>query len=284
MFGYININRKKLSEDDLNAYRSYYCGLCQTLKKNYGAKGQLLLNYDMTFLIVFLTGLYEPEVEVESRFICKMHPTKKRTAKTNQITEYAAALNVMLAYYNLVDDYQDDGKISRKAMAKALEKSYLKAKEKYPRQARSIEYYIDKLNEYEAKSETNIDTISALTGNMLGDLFAYKEDEWYDELKKFGFFIGKFIYIMDAYEDIEKDIKKKSFNPLIHLKNSDADKFDDTCEMILSSMISNAAKVFERLPILTHADIIRNILYCGVWSKFEQISGKKNKRKKDEEE
>ena len=89
---------------------------------------------------------------------------------------------------------------------------------------------------------------------------------------------------MDAYEDIEKDIKKKSFNPLIHLKNSDADKFDDTCEMILTSMISNAAKVFERLPILTHADIIRNILYCGVWSKFEQISGKKNKRKKDEEE
>ncbi len=283
MFGYININRKKISQEDLSTYRSYYCGLCQTLKQNYGAKGQLLLNYDMTFLVVFLTGLYEPPMEVEKSFVCKMHPTKKKIARTNEITEYASALNIMLAYYNLVDDYKDDGKKSKKVAANVLKKSYLSAKNKYPRQAKAIEIYIEKLNVLEQKNETNIDTISSLTGKMLGELFAYRQDEWCEQLKEFGFYIGKFIYIMDAYEDIQRDIKKNSFNPLIPLMKNGEEFFDDTCKIILTSMISSAAKVFERLPILLHADIIRNVLYSGVWTKYEYIAGKKNKQKVDEE-
>ena len=90
MFGYININVDKLSEEDLEKYKSYYCGLCQCLKKNFGKRGQILLNFDMTFLVVLLTGLYEPQMEVEKTFTCSIHPTKKRQAVTNCISDYAA--------------------------------------------------------------------------------------------------------------------------------------------------------------------------------------------------
>ena len=77
MFGYININQKIMTEENRKAYQAYYCGLCQRLKSNCGAKGQMLLNYDMTFLIVLLTGLYELTNE-SSEITCALHPTRKR--------------------------------------------------------------------------------------------------------------------------------------------------------------------------------------------------------------
>ena len=77
MFGYININQKELSEESKKIYQAYYCGLCQKLKTNCGTKGQMLLSYDLTFLIVLLTGLYELE-NTETEFTCPLHPTKRR--------------------------------------------------------------------------------------------------------------------------------------------------------------------------------------------------------------
>ena len=107
MFGYINVNGAQLSEENKKIYQSYYCGLCRKLKEFCGKKGQALLNYDMTFLVVLLTGLYEPDTQT-GEFTCMMHPMKKRQLRENDIQSYAAQMNVLLAYYNLVDDWKDD--------------------------------------------------------------------------------------------------------------------------------------------------------------------------------
>ena len=120
MFGYVNVNGKELSDEDRNTYQSYYCGLCRSLKENFGSKGQMLLNYDMTFLIVLLTGLYEFEEEKGS-FTCAIHPLKKRDSIQSEITDYAAHMNVILAYYNLVDDWKDEKKLTRLGYARLLE-------------------------------------------------------------------------------------------------------------------------------------------------------------------
>lgn len=279
MFGYINVNGKELSEENKSCYQSYYCGLCRSLKEFCGSKGQALLNYDMTFLVVLLTGLYEPQTEKKD-FTCVIHPMKKRRASYNEIQQYAAQMNVMLAYYNLVDDWKDDKKYTKKSIAAMFEKDFRRVKENYPRQANAVETYIEKLSEYEKNRETNIDLVAGLTGEMLGEIFAWRQDEWYDELKTLGFYLGKFIYLMDAYEDLEKDEKKDSYNPLRYLKTEDAEKFETLCRLMMTSMMSECAKSFERLPILLHADILRNILYSGVWSKYEYIQLKKKKRKK----
>ena len=128
MFGYITVNKDTLSEENKKIYQSYYCGLCQTMKSQYGRRAQMALNYDMTFLIVLLTGLYEPDSVTRDGFVCSVHPTKKRTLRTNEITEYAAAMNILLAYYNLIDDWKDDKSLTKKTYAEMLKKDFEKAK------------------------------------------------------------------------------------------------------------------------------------------------------------
>ena len=150
----------------------------------------------------------------------------------------------------------------------------------YPRQTRAVENYMEKLMQYEKAEEHNIDLVAGLTGEMLGEIFAWRQDEWYDELKTLGFYLGKFIYLMDAYEDREKDDKKDGYNPLRYLATESEQEYETLCRLMMTSMISECAKSFERLPVLLHAEILRNILYSGVWSKYEYIQLKKKKRKK----
>ncbi len=279
MFGYINVNGHELSGENKGVYQAYYCGLCRRLRSNYGLTGQMLLNYDMTFLVVLLTGLYEVKTG-ESRFVCGIHPMKKRNSYINEITDYAAAMNIALAYHNLVDDWKDDRNYTRKTIAGMIKKDYAKVAENYPRQTAAIEQYMEKLAGFERDHETNIDLVAGLTGEMLGEIFAWKKDEWYDELKTLGFYMGKFIYLMDAYEDLDRDEKKEAYNPLRCLKQEHEKDFEVLCKLMMTSMMSECAKSFERLPILLHADILRNILYSGVWSKYEYIQLKKKKRSK----
>ncbi len=279
MFGYINVNSQELSEENKEIYQSFYCGLCRRLRHYFGAKGQLLLNYDMTFLVVLLTGLYEPPCET-APFTCAMHPTKKRNYCINETTDYAAKMNLLLAYYNLVDDWKDDKNYTKKTISGLIYKDFLQVEQEYPRQAKAISSYIEKLSELEQKKERNIDVVAGLTGEMLGEIFAWKQDEWYDELKTLGFYMGKFIYLMDAYEDLDSDEKHNSYNPLLLLREEQDKDFEVLVRLMMTSMMSECAKSFERLPILLHADILRNILYSGVWSKYEYIQLKKKKRTK----
>ena len=279
MFGYINVNGQELSEENKNIYQSFYCGLCKRLRHHFGAKGQVLLNYDMTFLVVLLTGLYEPECET-APFSCGVHPGKKRSYCVNEISDYAAKMNLMLAYNNLIDDWKDDRNYTKKTISGLIYKDYLKVAQEYPRQSKAISDYIEKLTELEKQKERNIDVVAGLTGEMLGELFAWRQDEWYDELKTLGFYMGKFIYLMDAYEDMDRDEKHNSYNPLLMLREEQEKDFEVLVRLMMTSMMSECAKSFERLPILLHADILRNILYSGVWSKYEYIQLKKKKRTK----
>ena len=279
MFGYININRGELAKDAAKAYQAYYCGLCQELKKSFGTKGQMLLNYDMTFLIVLLTGLYEFGHN-QTEFTCPLHPTKKQTAWENQATGYAADMNVMLEYHNMEDDWRDGRAFTKKAFARAFSKDYGRIRERYPRQAAAVESYMQQLMAAEEAQEANIDRIAGLTGEMTGEIFAWKQDEWSEGLHCLGFYMGKFIYLMDAYEDLDKDKKRQAYNPFAGTVCEQEGDFETFVKLLLTSMMSECAKSFERLPILLHADILRNVLYSGVWSKYEYIQLKKKKLEK----
>ena len=194
MFGYININQKELTEEGKKAYQAYYCGLCRQLKSNCGTKGQMMLAYDMTFLIVLLTGLYELPNE-KTKFTCALHPTQKRIAWINDATKYAADMNLILAYHNLIDDWNDDRSYTKKAFAKMLDKDYTRIMSKYPRQVGAIEEYMKKTGDVEKHQETNLDLVAGLTGEMVAEVFCWKEDEWAEELRTMGFYMGKFIYL-----------------------------------------------------------------------------------------
>ena len=277
MFGYVLINKEELKFKEYDVYKLYYCGLCQTLNNRSGRFAQLTLNYDMTFLQLLLTGLYEPKTKLEN-FRCKIHPFKKSIKRRNEITDYIADMNLFLAYLNCIDDWEDEKKLSRKIYTIIVKNKVKKIKKQYPEKTAKLEAILKKSSEYEKKKEHDIDKISSYSGELMSELFLYKEDEWKQTLSRMGFFLGKYIYIIDAYEDIEKDLKKGNYNPFSEIyQNED---FDDFVNQILTMMISECAREFEELPIIEDVDILRNILYSGVWAKFQSI---RNKRKQVEE-
>jgi hypothetical protein len=273
MFGYITVDREELKIKDFNRYRAYYCGICQDLKESSGQLSRMTLTYDMTFLAILLTGLYEGRDRHELH-ACLAHPGQKHPCLRNRYTAYAADMNVLLVYHNLMDDWEDERKRSSYAAARLLRKAYLKTAARYPRQVKAIRRYLKDLHRAEEQRSEDIDLASGLTGRFMAEIFMMEEDVWRDELRRLGFFLGKFIYLMDAWEDVPKDRESGSYNPFLPMAGRE--DFEETAAKILTMMAADAARAFEKLPILENVDILRNILYSGIWTKYKIL-----KREKD---
>lgn len=277
MFGYIVTNKKELKPEDVKRYQAFYCGLCRALKERYGKAGQMTLNYDMTFLTILLNALYEPDCRKE-RHACIMHPAKIHDMYLNEVAEYAADMGVLLSYYNLMDDWKDDRNAKSKALAKLLEQHYQGLRERYPRQVKAVEEYVEELTLCESEGDYSIDRAAGLTGTMMAEIMVWKEDVWEHDLRRMGFFMGKFIYLMDAYEDVISDCKSGSYNPWKqYYKNEWGTQFNQRVEATLNLMMAETARAFEKLPIVQDVDILRNILYAGSWNKFELMKRKREK-------
>lgn len=275
MFGYVNADKKEMTDEERSTYQAYYCGLCRELKRQAGAGAQICLNYDITFLAILLSGLYEPD-EVTEPFRCRLHPTKKRFFHESEVMQYAASMNIVLSYYKFLDDYQDDHKTSRKKIANRFEPVVKRVCEEYPRQTQAIEDFVRDLSDAEYRQEDNLTVLSALSGDMLGELFCYKEEDvWNESLRSMGYYLGKFIYLLDAYDDMEKDRKNHNFNPMLRAIDKDP-SYDAFCRQVLVSLIAECTKEFERLPILKNASILRNILYSGIWTKYDMIQARRD--------
>lgn len=270
MFGYIYVNEQELKIKEYGTYRSFYCGLCRNLQQRYGRTAQMMLNYDMTFLAILLTGLYEPDTHTEEHR-CILHPATKHAMTVNEAVSYAADMCVLLSYQKLRDDWADERKHVRRAAAGILKSDYKRISEKYPRQAGAVEKSIRLLRRAEAQKRQDIDYVAGLTGRFLAEIFVWKEDIWQDELRTMGFYLGKFIYLMDALDDRERDKKSGSYNLFAEYTDLWGTAKEEELKGILTDMMTQASRAFERLPILQNAEIIRNILYSGVWCKYIAI-------------
>ena len=276
MFGYVTIYEPELKVKDLKKYKAYYCGLCRALKEDYGFMGQMTLTYDMTFAVILLTSLYESTAEAE-RHRCKVHPVKKQLMLKNEITSYAAAMNVLLAYYHMEDDWNDEHKVSSLMTKSLIYRKAERISEQYPRQSGGIRKWLRELDECEKEGSTDIDRTAGCFGHLMEELFVYREDIWEKNLRRMGFFLGKFIYLMDAYEDLPEDIEKGRYNPLKQLYEQE--DYEERMQQILCMMIAESTAEFERLPCLVDVDILRNILYDGVWSRYNKIQLKKSEER-----
>lgn len=275
MFGYIIVNKPEMKFREFDVYRSYYCGLCKSLKERYGARGQMTLSYDMTFLSLLLSSLYEPETEHGYRK-CIAHPLEKHEYRKNECADYAADMNLLLSYEKCVDDWKDEHQFKKKLMADLLKSCNRQVYERYPQKIQKICEAMDEIHCYEKSEQWNIDEVAGAFGRVMAEIFAYRQDEWEETLRRMGFFFGKYIYLMDAYEDIEEDLKTGNFNPFKELyKTPD---FEETAEQILLMMMAECSKAFERLPIVENTEILRNILYSGVWCRFEQVKQKRKEK------
>lgn len=268
MFGYVVANIDKLTLEEKKQYQSCYCGLCKALGTRHGTISRITLTYDMTFLVLFLSALYETENKIKTQH-CIMHPIKKHEYWQNEITDYAADMNVALAYYNFLDDWQDERKVLSFCEAKLFEKENNRIAAQYPNQCNAIKTCLTELSKIEKSGELSPDIPANCFGKLMGEIFVMQEDEYAENLRGFGMALGKFIYIMDACLDLKADIKKEQYNPLITLPS---ENFSD----ILNLLMADCAEKYKKLPISQYKNLIENILYSGVWTKYE---AKKKKTK-----
>jgi len=265
MFGYVLVNKPELKIKDFEKYRSYYCGLCHALNDRHGLRGRLTLNYDMTFLVMILSDLYEQE-ETVTTGRCIVHPFEKHTSHRTEITDYCADMCVLLSYYKCQDDWNDEKKVSSNVCMHALKSRAREVAAKYPEKADFIEKKMNMLSIVENAADLPTDKVSKVFGEIMAEIFVYKDDMWKEDLYRLGFFLGKYIYLLDAYEDIEKDIKTGDYNPFKPIyRNGD---FENQVLNMLLLMIGECTDAFERLPLVENVEILRNILYSGVWVRF----------------
>lgn len=267
MFGYITIAAAGLSPERQARYRAHYCGLCHMLGKQFGPVGQMTLSYDVTFLYLLLSSLYEPR-EQRIRERCLPHPVHPHEAVVNDLAAYCCDMNLALAYHKCMDDWHDDRSPTGRAEAALLSRGYHEVQKRHPQKCRQVEDCLQALSRLEKSADASLDEAANLSANLLGILYRYREDLWADTLTRMGEGLGRFIYLMDAYDDLEADMRHRRFNPLIPLREQP--DFEDRVKESLMLLIAEATDAFETLPLVQDMDILRNILYAGCWTRFEQ--------------
>lgn len=281
MFGYVRIRKPELKVKDYEWYHGVYCGLCSELKRRHGFLGQITLTYDMTFLVLLLSSVYDIPFQ-KSMERCIVHPGKKHLRLINQVTGYAADINMLLSYYHFQDDKEDEK--SKKAWlgTKLYQKKKKRLEKQYEKQSSLIERSLAELSQYEREQETDIWKLADCFGKLMAGIFAYRQDVFSKDLQMLGYHLGRFIYIMDAYDDCEEDQKKGCFNPFLQKRQEE--DFDHQVEEWLLDEMSAAGVAYQKLPCVEYADILGNILYAGVWNRFDDIQKEKNTTNETQEE
>ena len=213
MFGFVAANPERLTDEQKIRYKAIYCGVCEELGER-GFTNRMTLTYDLVFLAVFISSVIAEEYN-EYEAGCPVHPLKKRKFLRNAYTGYAADMNIALAYHKYLDDWEDDRSYPALMKSKLFSKEIARIEKRYPLQCKAIKECLDELHDIEREGILIPDIPADVFGRLLGAVFVPDDIPQKAELYDFGFTLGKFIYILDAAVDLNADIKKQKYNPLI---------------------------------------------------------------------
>lgn len=266
MFGFVMANIKELSKEESARYNSIYCGICRRIRMQSSGMCRLGLQYDMAFLALLLMSLYEPE-ERSGKPACHFHPLRPRNWIDSRFIGYSADMNVVLAYYKALDDFQDEQRFLSKKAIELFGKNLENIIARYPRQCKAVDEYTRQLALLEKRGCSNPDEPASCFGMLMAELLVYEEDMWSDTLRKMGMALGRFIYLADAAIDYRRDLKKKEYNPFLAMGTGEDWK---RWEEYLVLEMARCTDYYERLPLVQDKKILDNILYSGVWLAYRQ--------------
>lgn len=294
MFGYLQPEKRELKIKDYELYNSVYCGLCRRLGKDYGITARLTLSYDCTVFAMLAMAVKNSRCII-TRGHCTFNPLKKCLfcETEDDAFDIAGALSVIMTWYKLKDTAQDSGFFG-KAAAKAgkvfFSRSYKKAAAAFPFIDKATAEMMEKQLQAE-KDNAGVDKSAEPTAQLIASMCRTLSDDPTDShiLEVFGYFTGRWIYLMDAADDLPKDVRKKTFNPF-KAKLDETGSMEDTMEYCNEALNLTAAQIvlsYELLPISSFKEILDNIVYNGIafqqkkhlFDKFH----KKDKRDKDED-
>lgn len=286
MFGYVLPRRDLLSEQGKTRYRAAYCGLCRSLKENFGFRARFLVNYDMTFLYFVL---HDGEGAPTERCSCPARPfCKKNCLPDGGEMTFAAELSVLLSVWKLRDAERDGGYLRKLAAKSALclyRKAYAKARERRPAEDAVFAEQLSRLQALEDAHCASIDRAADAFAALLRACAAYRTDESERRVTELLLYhVGRFLYLTDALEDLPRDERSGSYNPLRYryvlqqgrLSERDKQQLLDTVD----ASVSMAASALELLPASADDEIRRNIIYYGLPAVLHSVSAGTFRKKK----
>ena len=292
MFGYIRTDKPEMKIKEYEAYRGLYCSLCKAMGKHFGVLSRLTLSYDITFLVLTRLSFIGTLPKFESGR-CPFNPSKKCNYCCNGDEElrYAAAVSMMMFYHKVRDNISDGSIFKRLAMYLILpwaSLKYKKAKKMYPEIAGIIEESMKRQADTENRNSAITDEAAHESAHALGRITAFNIDDPEGNIYRFGYGIGKWVYLTDAFDDIGKDIKDGSYNVFVNKYNL-KDKVSDEIKEEITATINMSSVVFlnayENIDNKILAPIMENIIYEGIHKSLDKIvkGDSKDERKKDDE-
>lgn len=274
MFGYIRPQLPELRVKEYELYKATYCGLCRAMGKRTGCISKMTLNYDFVFLVLMRKVAEKRSGAIKMRR-CIAHPLKRRPMlEIDETLEYCARSSVMLTRLKLKDNVSDSRGMKRLlAKIAGIMSIFFK---KTPSELKPLEdtlrSKIDTLSRLESESCDSVDTVAAVFGELLSAVAAYGLDgEEATLCAKIGYHLGKWIYIIDAIDDLEDDVRTGSFNVVANSLGKSLT--DDDRRMLRTALMLELEQMshsVEALDFSSHRDvegIIKNTIYIGMVDK-----------------
>lgn len=284
MFGYIQTYKNELKLKDINKYKLYYCGLCKQIQKDYGNFYRLFLSFDCTFLAIYLDD------SIDSRHVCDTHCVGCRCAKeiecSPEVMEFAAFINMLLMVRKLNDNHRDDGNVISYVLAKIVEKNtkyHMNCVLHYSL-VEKIDSILQTLYDMENSNNYNVDDLCVPFSKLLGIIVAYgkryiyKIDTEAGNLSKdrdynIGYYLGRTIYILDAFDDYKADLRHNKFNPFNNYKKDALGEQEWLKKALINIEFTQKKLRFytNKLELSKNKDIILNVIQYGIANKIQKI-------------
>ena len=270
MFGYICPKTCELKVCEYENYKSYYCGLCKVIRKNYSNYAALFLSNDCVFMYILFSALSD-SVPVFKKNNCILHGSKCKYKFFDDGSDYAAAICVLLSAAKIKDDVMDSGKLKSKMAASFIKKAQKKAEKKYPEAAKAVSDMTSAVLELENKKSSDIDALAHSFACMLGKLFEQADETSWEQLYDLGYNIGRYVYLIDAIDDLEKDKQSGEYNVFFEKFGEDTQAAKKSARFNLMISLAQAKKALDSLTVKKNQGILFNIITVGLTEKAQAV-------------
>ncbi len=262
MFGYVRAYKPELTFSQYDVYKGVYCSLCKEIGEHYGFFARITLSYDFAFFALVRMAISE-KCPGFKKSRCSYNPLKKclKCGENNEDMSLTSHISMLAVYYKYLDNLEDSGSVKKfllKVLSPYFKHIYKKAKMYAPMVDRIFYNMHIKQAEIENNFNGNIDSACHPSADALGKLLSLDNKD--ELIYKFGYLLGRWVYLIDAVDDFQKDKKSNSFNPFL---NNDSISFEKADEA-LNLTAGEAACVFEEIKFYRYKKIISNVLYDGL--------------------
>lgn len=270
MIGYLKPKVDDLRVYEYKQYRSFYCGVCVELKKHQGELPRLLLSNDVAFFALLLSSLADTTT-TETTHRCALHVYQKKPIRMNSYTKFMAAMNFIFAYGKIQDNLQDEGGLKSRTSSLVYHRNYRKICKEYPDEAKCFENYTKQLHQMESANSTDYIELGKLFGQTLRDMFGQVITVQEDSVSKLFDYLGQWIYCIDALDDLEKDEKDQSFNPMLKAYKENKEDFLQEVEQHINSILLEIVYLYTEMEFVDYKGIVFNVLCIAIREKTDAI-------------